>query len=94
MGEFETPRVEVAWEQTHVGAQARIDSFEFPPDRFAFRRSRARDSKVSLLAGYSRGFAKHCFYKIISKIRANLKRHNRVYIVSSKPRLIDQCEHA
>ena len=26
----------------------------------------------------------YCFYKIILKIRANLKRHNRVYILSSK----------
>ena len=26
----------------------------------------------------------YCFYKIILKVRANLKRHNRVYILSSK----------
>ena len=26
----------------------------------------------------------YCFHKIILKIRANLKRHNRVYILSSK----------
>ena len=26
----------------------------------------------------------YCVYKIVFKIRANLKRHNRVYILSSK----------